>query len=31
MNPKYHINFKEEDVADIEEEPVKLKVTLAIA
>lgn len=31
MNPKYHITFKEEDIGDLEEEPIKLKVTLAIA
>ena len=31
MNPKYHITFKEEDVTDIEEEPIKIKVTLVIA
>jgi hypothetical protein len=31
MNPKYLINFKESDISDIEEEPIKMKVTLAIA
>jgi calpain len=31
MNPKFLITFKEDDVKDIEEEPIKMKVTLAIA
>ena len=31
MNPKFLITFKEDDIGDIEEEPIKLKVTLAIA
>lgn len=31
MNPKFLITFKEDDVNDIEEEPIKMKITLAIA
>ena len=31
MNPKYHINFKQEDVVDVQEEPIRMKITLAIA
>ena len=31
MNPKYHITFKQDDINDLYEEPIKLKVTLAIA
>ncbi len=31
MNPKFLITFKEEDVRDVKEEPIRLRVTLAIA
>ena len=31
MNPKYLITFKEEDVRNIQDYPIRMKVTLAIA
>lgn len=31
MNPKFLINFKEKDIRGVEEEPIRMKITLVIA